>query len=156
MSLAWAIAEYFQNAKARTLFATHYHELTTLAEQFPGVKNYNVAVKEWKDEIIFLHKIIPGSTDDSYGIYVAKLAGIPKSVLDRSKQILTQLELNSNLHDKIMPKKSNEEQLSLFSQQKEDQALQEIKSVIEAMDINHLTPLEALNKIQELKEKLIK
>ncbi len=153
LSLAWALAEHFQKTKTRTLFATHYHELTTLAEQFPGVKNYNVAVKEWKDEIIFLHKIVPGSTDDSYGIYVAKLAGIPKDVINRSRQILTQLELNNNLRERILPKKSGEKQLSLFSIA-DNKIWEEIKSVLEAMDINHLTPLQALNTIQEMKNKI--
>ncbi len=151
LSLAWALAEHFQKTKARTLFATHYHELTTLADQFSGVKNYNVAVKEWKDEIIFLHKIIPGSTDDSYGIYVAKLAGIPKEIINRSKQILTQLERN-NLHENILPKKSKEEQLSLFSGQ--DKMLEEIKETIAAIDINNLTPIQALKEIEQLKGKI--
>ncbi len=152
LSLAWALAEYFQRSKARTLFATHYHELTSLAEQFSGVKNYNVAVKEWKDEIIFLHKIVPGSTDDSYGIYVAKLAGIPHEVISRSRQILTQLELKSNLRDKISPQKPSEEQMNLFSRQ--DKTLDEIKETIAAIDINNLTPIQALGKLEEIKNKL--
>ena len=146
LSLAWAIAEYLQKTKARTLFATHYHELITLADKFKGVKNYNVAVKEWKDEIIFLHKIIPGSTDDSYGIYVAKLAGIPKEVIGRSKNILTQLELKNDVKGKI----DAESQLSLFAQ-KADPVLEKIKETLKALDINNLTPIEALNKIQEMK-----
>ena len=115
-----------------------------------GVKNYNVAVKEWKDEIIFLHKIIPGSTDDSYGIYVAKLAGIPKNIIQRSRQILTQLELKNNIKKKIT-NGAPEEQLSLFAG---DPVLEEIKSVIQAMNINSLTPIDALVKLKELKEKL--
>ena len=78
LSLAWAISEYLAKAKVRAIFATHFHELTALTEEFPGVKNYNVSVKEWNNEIIFLHKISPGGSDDSYGIYVAQLAGIPK------------------------------------------------------------------------------
>ncbi|MFA5088290.1 MAG: DNA mismatch repair protein MutS [Candidatus Omnitrophota bacterium] len=152
LSLAWALAEHLQKTKARTLFATHFHELTALAEEFPGVKNYNVAVKEWKDEIIFLHKIIPGGSDDSYGIYVAKLAGIPQEVIDRSKHILTRLELNSNFKEQLSSqnKKSAEEQFSLFSRAS-DPVTEKIKSIIEAMDINQLTPLEALNKMQEMK-----
>ena len=153
LSLAWALAEHLQKTKARTLFATHFHELTALADNFSGVKNYNVAVKEWKDEIIFLHKIIPGSTDDSYGIYVAKLAGIPKAVINRSRQILTQLELKNNLKEKIAGA-NKEEQLSLFAGGAADPILEEIKSVIEAMDVNNLTPMEALNQLQKLKEKL--
>ncbi len=152
LSLAWALAEHLHAAKARTLFATHFHELTALADERSGIKNYNVAVKEWKDEIVFLHKIVPGSTDDSYGIYVAKLAGIPKDVIARSKQILTQLELNSNLKEKLT-KGSMEQQLSLFAGKKAP-PLEEIKAVIEAMDVNALTPLAALNKLQGLKNLL--
>lgn len=152
LSLAWALAEHLEEKKARTLFATHFHELTALADEHPGVKNYNVAVKEWKDEIVFLHKIIPGSTDDSYGIYVAKLAGIPQDVIRRSRQILTQLELQNNLKEKIRFNPSGENQLSLFSGRPDDELLEKIKSIIQSMDINSLTPLAALNKMQELKE----
>ncbi|GAI58830.1 unnamed protein product, partial [marine sediment metagenome] len=87
LSLAWAITEHIANKlKCRTLFATHYHELTELAELFTNVKNCNVAVREWMDEVVFLHKILPGGTDKSYGIHVAKLAGVPKSILERSKE----------------------------------------------------------------------
>ncbi len=89
LSLAWALAEHMHTQSVRTLFATHFHELTALANQFKGIKNYNVAVREWKDKIIFMHKIIPGGSDDSYGIYVAKLAGIPEAVIRRSKEILS-------------------------------------------------------------------
>lgn len=153
LSLAWALAEHLQTTKARTLFATHFHELTSLADQYPGVKNYNVAVKEWKDEIIFLHKIVPGGTDDSYGIYVAKLAGIPGEVINRSKKILTQLELKTNLKENMQNRISGENQLTLFSKT-EDPIMEEIKSIITSMDINSLTPLGALNKIQEMKKRL--
>lgn len=146
LSLAWALAEHLQKTKARTLFATHFHELTALADKFSGIKNYNVAVKEWKDEIIFLHKIVPGSTDDSYGIYVAKLAGIPGSVITRSKQILTQLELKNDLKTNL----TSEDQLSLFTNSA-DPTAEEIKSIIKDMDVNNLTPLAALNALQELK-----
>jgi len=152
LSLAWALAEHLQKQKVRTLFATHFHELTALAQQYPGVKNYNVAVKEWKDEIVFLHKIIPGSTDDSYGIYVAKLAGIPRDVIDRSRQILTRLELQNNLKERIQFKPAGGNQLSFFSSSADNVTLEKIKSIIQAMDINSLTPLAALNKMQELRE----
>lgn len=153
LSLAWALAEHFQKAKSRTLFATHFHELTALAEEHSGVKNFNVAVKEWKDEIIFLHKIVPGSTDDSYGIYVAKLAGVPGGVITRAKKILTELEIQSNLKERLTSKSSNEQQLGLFNVTN-DPALEQLKETIEKIDINRLTPLEALNKIQELKSLL--
>ncbi|MDP6685857.1 MAG: DNA mismatch repair protein MutS, partial [Candidatus Omnitrophota bacterium] len=154
LSLAWAIAEYLQAQKVRALFATHFHELTSLQKEHPGVKNYNVAVKEWKDEIVFLHKIVPGGTDDSYGIYVAKLAGIPKEVLTRSKQILTQLELHGNLDKKISQKSKKETQLSLFSDIT-NPAIEKIKDELESLDVNSLSPLDALKKIDEWKEKLI-
>lgn len=158
LSLAWALAEHFRETKARTLFATHFHELTALADGRAGVKNYNVAVKEWKDEIVFLHKIVPGGTDDSYGIYVAKLAGIPPEVIHRSKQILTQLELQANLKERLKGGPGSEEQLSLFSGKtpapQPDPRFERIKSSLEGIDINSLTPLEALNKMQEMKNLL--
>ena len=154
LSLAWALAEYLQQTKARTLFATHFHEITALSNTLSGIKNYNVAVKEWKDEIIFLHKIIPGSTDDSYGIYVAKLAGIPKEVIHRSKKILSQLELQTNLKEKLTNKPRKEEQLSLFTEQ--DPLLEKMKTTIENIDINTLTPLDALNTLHQLKKDVLK
>ncbi len=92
LSIAWAVAEYLHQAGAKTLFATHYHELTELAVTLPRVKNYNVAVREWHDQVIFLHKILPGGTDKSYGIQVARLAGLPKEVIERAKEVLANLE----------------------------------------------------------------
>lgn len=153
LSLAWAVGEFLQNMKVRTLFATHFHELTALAENDQGTKNYNVQVKEWNEEIIFLHKIIPGSTDDSYGIYVAKLAGIPKEVLKRAKKLLTQLEIHGNMKNNIKSSPSTDSQLSLFKEA-DDSRLTEIKKGLEAIDVNTLTPIEALNKIYEWKKKV--
>src|SRR5207302_5898181 len=93
LSIAWSVAEFLHDKiKARTLFATHYHELTKLAEDRSGVANFNVAVREWNEQIIFLRKIIPGGADKSYGIHVARLAGVPKEILDRAKEILSHLE----------------------------------------------------------------
>lgn len=155
LSLAWAIAEHLLSKKVRTLFATHFHELTALGEGYAGVKNYNVAVKEWKDEIVFLHKIIPGGTDDSYGIYVAKLAGISKDVLARSKQILTQLELYGNLKERISTHPRKEFQLPLFSGV-DNSAMKLIRDELRAMDIESMTPLEALQKINEWRKKILK
>ena len=155
LSLAWALAEYLHKHKARTLFATHFHELTALADEYPGIKNYNVTVKEWQDEIVFLHKITLGSIDDSYGIYVAKLAGIPAEVIDRSKQILTLLEVHENLQDKIRNHPVQEVQLPMFSEAR-DPVMERIRSVIKGMDINSLTPINALQKIQEFKEMISK
>ncbi|MFH1790813.1 MAG: DNA mismatch repair protein MutS [Candidatus Omnitrophota bacterium] len=148
LSLAWAIAEYLDRHKVRTLFATHFHELTALAGKNKGVKNYNVAVKEWKDEIIFLHKIVPGGCDDSYGIYVAKLAGIPREVISRGTGILTQLELSGSLEDKITSKSRGEKQLTLFGPAPGDPAgtdLNKIGDELKKTDLNALTPVEALN-----------
>ena len=96
LSIAWSVAEFLHDKiKARTLFATHYHELTKLAEDRPGVCNFNVAVREWNEQIIFLRKIIPGGADKSYGIHVARLAGLPKEILERAKDILAHLEDSS-------------------------------------------------------------
>lgn len=150
LSLAWALAEHFQKTKSRTLFATHFHELTALADQHSGVKNYNVAVKEWKDEIIFLHKIIAGSTDDSYGIYVAKLAGVPQRIIERAKRILFELESQGHLKQRITSKPENQDQMSLFTNTP-DTVAEEIKNTLKGVDVNQMTPIEALNKIQELK-----
>ena len=98
VSLAWAITEHLHDrAGCRTLFATHYHELAQLAETLPGLRNYNVLVREWQDEIIFLHKIAPGSADKSYGIHVARLAGVPADVLERARQVLADLEAHHHL-----------------------------------------------------------
>ncbi len=148
LSLAWALAEYVQSKKVRTLFATHFHELVALADGAGGVKNYNVSVKEWKDKIIFLHKIIPGGSDDSYGIYVAKLAGIPESIIKRSKEILSELEIGTPT-----PYRKPEAQLNLFSPA-DHSNMDEIKTILEAIDINNITPLEAIKKLNELKEKM--
>lgn len=153
LSLAWALAEHLRKSKARTLFATHFHELTALSDKHDGVSNYNVSVKEWKDEIIFLHKIIPGSTDDSYGIYVAKLAGIPTSVIARAKSVLTQLELKQDLKQELKDhdQENTSNQLDLFTSTA-DPIAATIKKTIAAMDIDHLTPIKALNAIGELKD----
>ncbi|MBU1996222.1 MAG: DNA mismatch repair protein MutS [Candidatus Omnitrophica bacterium] len=159
LSLAWALAEHLSNTKARTLFATHFHELTALADERQGIKNYNVAVKEWEDEVIFLHKIIPGSTDDSYGIYVAKLAGIPEKVIKRARRILTQLELKADLKSTLAseqkPKDGAGNQIDFFSSAPIfDPIAEEVAAIIRAIDINNLTPIEALNQINILKEKV--
>ncbi|MBF0531619.1 MAG: DNA mismatch repair protein MutS [Candidatus Omnitrophica bacterium] len=151
LSLAWALAEHLQTTKARTLFATHFHELTALADGRTGIKNYNVAVKEWQDEVIFLHKIIPGSADDSYGIYVAKLAGIPAPVIARAKKILTQLELKQDLKSSLTGQAAkSEEQFNLFTAATDSIAEKLRQSILE-IDIEYLTPIQALNKLAELR-----
>ena len=153
LSVAWAVTEYIHNhprISAKTLFATHYHELTELAKFLPRVKNYQVTVKQWEDEIIFLRKIVPGGCDDSYGIHVARLAGIPLKVLERAKKILAELEkgeLSSAKPsgDAFQPVNY---QLSIFSP-KDNLIAEELKR----MDLDKLTPIEALNKLNELKRK---
>ena len=112
----------------------------------------DVAVKEWKDEVVFLHTIVPGGTDDSYGIYVAKLAGIPKEVVTRSQQILTRLETSGSLQEKIRKVKPADGQLSLFKA--EDGLLKKIREELAKLDTDKLTPLEALNRLQRLKEQV--
>jgi DNA mismatch repair protein MutS len=152
LSIAWAVAEYIsKKLSCRTLFATHYHELTKLAEKNPKIKNYNVAVKEEKDKIIFLYKLTPGGADRSYGIYVARLAGIPNEVLNRAKIILQELE-NKNIKIKFEQQaKYSSLQLSFFPEEKNN-----FKDEIENIDIENITPLQALQKLAELKEKIKK
>lgn len=151
LALAWALAEYLAEKKARTLFATHFHELVLLADERSGVKNYNVAVKEWEDKVIFLHKIIPGGSDDSYGIYVAKLAGMPAPVIRRAKKVLSELELGGNLKERLKARQGGELQSELFGPVKADPVAEEIRLTLEALDVNNLTPVQALAKLSELK-----
>jgi DNA mismatch repair protein MutS len=110
LSIAWSVAEYLHDVlRARTLFATHYHELTELARTRAGVKNFNVAVREWNEQIIFLRKIIPGGADKSYGIQVARLAGLPAPILSRAKQILANLERSELSAEGVAPEHSKEQ-----------------------------------------------
>jgi DNA mismatch repair protein MutS len=154
LALAWAITEHIANKlKCRTLFATHYHELTELAELFANVKNCNVAVREWADEVVFLHKILPGGTDKSYGIHVAKLAGVPKSILDRSKEILEELE-------NTFTKEATGSHLAKHKTKKPPQDIlfvQKHKSVLDklsSMDVNNLTPIDAINLLNQIKKEI--
>src|ERR1700685_4355366 len=117
LSLAWAIAEHIAlNVRSRTLFATHYHELTDLARRLKGVRNLNVAVREWEDQVVFLHRIVEGGTDRSYGIHVARLAGVPRPVLDRARQLLSELAVHHVSHTRAMKNRKAEDvnQLELF------------------------------------------
>ncbi|MCM8818740.1 MAG: DNA mismatch repair protein MutS [Candidatus Omnitrophica bacterium] len=160
-SLAWAVAEFLYKTKVRTLFATHFHEITALGK-YKGVKNYNVAVKKSGDEIIFLHKIMEGATDESYGIYVAKLAGVPENVIKRANEILSKLELEGAIKDKIIgeveveyPSLFSIEEKSKIDELKEEiKKLENIKTEIKNIDIENLKPIEALLKLKELKEKI--
>jgi len=156
ISLAWAIVEHLHDVVGcRTFFATHYHELTDLTQSLAGVRNLNVAVREWEDNVVFLHKIIPGSADKSYGIHVARLAGVPKSVNERAKQILAQLEsehLDAEGRPKISAKgkkkRSGDLQLTLFAPD-DHPVVEKLKQ----LDVDCLTPLAALQLLSEWKQK---
>ena len=158
LSIAWAIIEYLHQVKrstARTLFATHFHELTELETILPRVKNYNVAVKEWNDEVIFLRKIVEGGSDQSLGIQVARLAGLPPRVIERAKEILANLEANEftvNEKPRIAASSSREKetsyQLSLF-ELPEHPVVEELREI----DVDNLTPLKALLLLEQLKRK---
>ncbi len=163
LSIAWAVAEYILDKTkigARTLFATHYHELIELGNTHPGAKNYNIAVREWNGKVTFLHKIVEGGTDQSYGIHVAQLAGLPEKVIDRANEILKTLEKSqkdNRITEKMLPgarkvpsesRYSEPIQLSLFGS-KADNIIDELNKI----DITNMTPLQALNKLQELKKK---
>ena len=158
VAIAWAVAEFLHNnarVRAKTLFATHFHELTELEITCPRVKNYNIAIKEWNDEIVFLRKVQEGAADKSYGIQVARLAGLPPDVIARAKQILNTLENNSiDLQGQpVIAGKQTEPgllQLDLF---KED-FRKEVIDAIQGADLNELTPIQALNLLAELKTKL--
>ncbi|MFH0755035.1 MAG: DNA mismatch repair protein MutS [Candidatus Omnitrophota bacterium] len=150
LAIAWSLAEFLAERRVRTLFATHFHELTLLADQYRGVKNFNVAVREWEEKIIFLHKIIPGGTDDSYGIYVAKLAGMPAVVIQRAKKILAELEKDGNLRERLKDGKKSSGEGDLFARAM-DTTAQEILAELQALDVNALTPIQALGKLNELK-----
>ena len=148
LAIAWAVVEALHDRGhgAKVLFATHFHELTRLAGRFGGVRNFHVAVREWNDEIVFLHKVQPGGTDRSYGIQVARLAGLPAPVIARSKALLAELEEAGQLRTDA----SDAAQLGLFSQARPDPLLAELAS----LDLAHLTPLEALNMLAKWQQRL--
>jgi DNA mismatch repair protein MutS len=152
LSIARAVAEYIHNYSglgAKTVFATHYHEMVELAGFLPRVKNFNVAVIEEAGKVIFLHRIVPGGVDKSYGIHVAQLAGLPRSVLHRAREVLGELESNSRAPQPSNKKQRKETaaQISLFGQKLP------LVEELEKLDINAMTPLEALNKLYELQKK---
>jgi DNA mismatch repair protein MutS len=107
LSIAWAVVEHLSRSTTRTLFATHYHELTKLAESSNKIKNYKMSVKEWNDEIIFMREVVPGAADKSYGIHVARLAGLPSDVISRSREVLRELESEGNILKKTLVKRSD-------------------------------------------------
>ena len=159
ISIAWAIAEYLHEhpSKAKTLFATHYHELNDMTETFDRIKNFTVSIKELKDTIIFLRKLIPGGSEHSFGIHVAKLAGMPASVIHRANKMLKKLELSHSSDDiKNKLKQATEEDLQLSFFKLDDPLLEDIKEEILSTNLDALTPIEALMKLNEIKRMLTK
>ena len=155
LSIAWAVAEYIADKEkcgAKTLFATHYHELTQLEDTLEGVKNYSIAVKEKGEDIIFLRKIVNGGTDESYGVHVAKLAGVPKVVTQRANEILKKIERKNVLVNKIAEKENKKKvdgQLDMYNFK-----LAEIAHELDKVNINELTPIDALNTLVKIKEEM--
>ena len=160
LSLAWAVTEYIasnKNLRCKTIFATHYHELTDLAAELPGVTNYHVSAREWKDDIVFLRKVVRGGSDRSYGIQVARLAGLPPSLITRAQEILTNLEKSEfDLEGRPRlsagagaPPTSSERQLALFAEV-EDRVASELRK----LDLDQMTPLQALQILTDLKKRL--
>ncbi|RKR14077.1 DNA mismatch repair protein MutS [Maribacter vaceletii] len=158
ISIAWAISEYLHEhpAKAKTLFATHYHELNEMCNTFERIKNYNVSVKELKDTVLFLRKLTPGGSEHSFGIHVAKMAGMPQQVISKANKILKKLEKSHSSEELTNKLQSaqNEMQLSFFNL--DDPLLEQIKEEITHLDIDTLTPVEALMKLNEIKRLLVK
>ena len=151
LSLAWSIAEHIAtNVRCRTLFATHYHELTDLAQRFSGVRNLNVAVREWEDQVIFLHRIVEGGTDRSYGIHVARLAGVPRPVIDRARQLLGELAVHhvGNGRAGRPRRKDDQSQMQLFADPSK-----ELLAALAGTGLEALTPLQAFELLKEWKEK---
>ena len=167
ISIAWAIVEYIHEhpqARAKTLFATHYHELNEMERSFKRIKNYNVSVKEVSNKVIFLRKLVPGGSEHSFGIHVAKMAGMPKSIVKRSGDILKQLEadnrqenISSKGKKRVVSKPVHDIasaaegfQLNFF--QLDDPVLSQVRDEILNLDINNLTPVEALNKLNDIRK----
>jgi len=156
LALAWAISEHIATTiGCRTLFATHYHEITALGDLLPNVINLNVAVREWKSEVVFLHRIEPGRTDKSYGVHVARLAGIPRKVLRRSEEILAELE-NNFARETHRPQiggrlaEAHPAEPTLFDNLPEDPLLEKLRG----LDLNILTPMQAINLLNDIKTEL--
>ena len=160
ISIAWAIVEHIhehKRARARTLFATHYHELNDMEESFPRIKNYNVSVKEVDNKVIFLRKLERGGSEHSFGIHVAKMAGMPKTIVKRADEILHQLEKENrqegmSSHHKVEPKTVHQDGVQLSFFQLDDPVLCQIRDEILNLDVNNRTPLEALNKLNDIKK----
>lgn len=147
LAIAWAMIEHLVSLGAKTMFATHYHQLNALADQMPGVANYRVAVEEFGDDIVWTHKVLPGGTDRSYGIHVARMAGVPSAVLTRSREILTELEEKSEA-PKAIPASTQRLQMTLFEFEQPP-----VVRALQELDVNQLTPLEALRLLDDWKRK---
>ena len=158
ISIAWAIVEHIHEhprAKARTLFATHYHELNEMEKSFKRIKNYNVSVKEVDNKVIFLRKLERGGSEHSFGIHVAKMAGMPKSIVKRANDILHQLETDNRQQGIAKPTAeiaSDRDGMQLSFFQLDDPVLCQVRDEILNLDVNNLTPLEALNKLNDIKK----
>ena len=159
LALAWAITEHLAGRRCRTLFATHYHELTELGERYDNVVNLNVTVREWADQVVFLHRIERGGTDRSYGIHVAKIAGLPDGVIERARALITQLETHTHglrqtaaCDDADEAAAASRSQLSLFTEYIEHPAMQKLRGV----DINALSPMDAFDLLRQLKDEMDK
>ncbi len=152
MAIARAVLEYAASPKhlgAKTLFATHYHELSVIEDQLPGIKNYNIAVKKRGDKMIFLRKIVPGATDDSFGVEVAKLAGLPSAVITRARQILAELETEGKPQPKVVHTQQEDDQISML-----DLRSQQVCDALSSISVETLTPIEAMNELYKLKKML--
>ena len=158
ISIAWAIAEYLHEHpnKPKTLFATHYHELNEMEVLFDRIQNYNVSVKELKDTVLFIRKLVKGGSAHSFGIHVAKMAGMPQTVIQKAQKILKKLEKDHSGENLSGPGIKTEEELQLSFFNLDDPLLEEIKEEIMNIDINTLTPVEALMKLNEIKRMLVK
>ena len=157
ISIAWAIADFLHEnpSRPKTLFATHYHELNEMTELLPRIKNYNVSVKELKDTVLFIRKLVAGGSAHSFGIHVAKMAGMPQTVIQKAQKLLKKLEKNHS-SDSLSSIKSIKDDMQLNIFNLDDPLLEEIREDIMNLDINTLTPIEALMKLNELKRMLLK
>lgn len=156
ISIAWSIVEYIHEHRghAKTLFATHYHELNEMEQSFSRIRNYNVSVKEINNKVIFLRKLVRGGSEHSFGIHVAKMAGMPLSIIKRAEQILKQLENGSqkgNINKPLVNVGEQREGMQLSFFQLDDPVLEQIRDEIKNLDVNNLTPIEALNKLNDIK-----
>jgi len=152
MAIARAVLEYAADTKklgAKTLFATHYHELSTMEDKLPNVKNFNIAVKKRGDKMIFLRKIVPGATDDSYGVEVAKLAGLPNAVINRAREILEELESEAGVVHVHPAMSEQDDQISMI-----DLTQQQVCNALQSISVETLTPIEAMNELYKLKKML--